>query len=127
MNKFIAQLQDDTGVTPEAIVDSAISVKEVTTTEISAVGGFDVSGGSIFTVDLSAATGDITVASLKNMVAGKIYTFIAYNGASAKHVLSFTGASLYPASLTLANGNVLVYKVFTDGTKVRIYQANFAA
>ena len=126
MNKNVAQLYEDYGVNGEGIVDSAFSANEVAVSDIKAATGFDVSGGSFFTVDLSDESGDVTVASLVNMIPGKEYVFVAYNGAAKKYKLVFTGAKLNPATLTLANGDTIVYKAITDGTKVFIDWHNFA-
>lgn len=92
----------------------------VTMDEIGNVEGFDVSGLTVAIVDLSTATSDVSIEELIGMVDGKVYTFVAVNGADGAHGLTFPAGHLSSGAVEVVAGATVVYRVWTDGYRVYV-------
>lgn len=99
----------------------------VTADEISNVEGFDVSGLTVAIVDLSAETSNVSIEEFIGMVDGKTYTFVAVNGSTGTHGLTFPTGALTTGVLTITAGSTVVYKAWTDGYRLYVDGAVYSA
>lgn len=77
--------------------------------------GLDLHGHKNIHVSLAPEKSDVTIEEFINMQDGEEYIIVAANGATTANQLIFPQGTIYNKPITVANGETVVYKFFTDG------------